>query len=102
MDSGFFDQKIFDVCEKLNIGYLCGGKMYKDVVEMAMAVDDRYWTRFNSENQKGNWEYIEFGNKRGTWKKFRCSLYCRLHNNGEQLYLPGSRPNTMIITNIGQ
>ena len=28
MDSGFFDQKIFNLCEALHVGYVCGGKMY--------------------------------------------------------------------------
>jgi hypothetical protein len=102
MDSGFFDQKIFEVCENLDIGYLCGGKMYKDIVEIAVAIDDRFWARFDAENKKEKWEYIEFGGKRDAWKKFRRSIYCRLLNNGQQLYLPGSRPNTIIITNIGQ
>jgi hypothetical protein len=31
MDSGFFDQKIFMLCETLQVGYVCGGKMYKDI-----------------------------------------------------------------------
>ncbi|PIE67821.1 MAG: hypothetical protein CSA23_02145, partial [Deltaproteobacteria bacterium] len=31
MDSGFFDQKIFELCETLHVGYVCSGKMYKDL-----------------------------------------------------------------------
>jgi len=51
--------------------------------------------------QKDYWEYIEFGSRRGNWNRFRGAIYCRLINDGDQLYLPGCRPDTVIITNIG-
>jgi hypothetical protein len=101
MDSGFFDQKIFQLCESLEIGYVCGGKMYKDIKEMAGRADNSHWSRFCS-SKKDAWEYIEFGSKRGNWKRFRRAIYCRLINNGNQLYLPGCRPDTLIVTNLGQ
>jgi hypothetical protein len=102
MDSGFFDQKIFGLCEKLNIGYICGGKLYKDVKAMVEASADRNWSRFENSGKKDIWEYMEFGSRRGNWKKFRRAFYCRLINNGPQLVLPGCRPDTVIITNLGQ
>ncbi|MCP4628050.1 MAG: IS1380 family transposase [bacterium] len=101
MDSGFFDQKIFKVCEKLKIGYVCGGKLYKDVKAVAIGSADETWTRYCS-GRKDYWEYIEFGSKRKTWDRFRRSIYCRLINNKDQFYLPGCRPDTVIFTNIGQ
>lgn len=101
MDSGFFDQKIFEVCEKLGIGYICGGKMYKDIRELAVNCDDPHWQSFSSR-KNDHWEYIEFGSRRDNWKCFRRTFYCRLTNQGNQLYLPGSRPDTTIVTNIGQ
>lgn len=101
MDSGFFDQKIFKVCEELNIGYVCGGKLYKDIKELAIQSKDEDWTRYRS-GKKDYWEYIEFGSRRGNWRQFRRAIYCRLINDGNQLYLPGCRPDTVIITNIGQ
>jgi len=101
MDSGFFDQKIFELCEALDIGYVCGGKRYKDISAMAANIDDRMWEKYSS-GKKDFWEYAEFGSKRGNWKKFRRAVYCRLTNDEKQLYLPGFRPDTVIITNIGQ
>jgi len=101
MDSGFFDQKIFKLCEELKIGYVCGGKMYKDIKSVAAAAKDEIWTRYRS-GKKDYWEYIEFGSKCGSWDRYRRAIYCRLINNGNQLYLPGCRPDTVIITNIGQ
>jgi hypothetical protein len=101
MDSGFFDQKIFMLCEKLRVGYVCGGKLYKDIKALAGTSDDGIWTRYCS-GKKDCWEYIEFGSRRGNWNRFRRAIYCRLINDGKQLYLPGCRPDTVIITNIGQ
>jgi len=102
MDSGFFDQKIFMVCEALHVGYLCGGKMYKDIKQMATTWDDSQWERFESRKKEA-WQYAEFGCRQGTWKRFRRAIFCRLmHNDRKQLYLPGFRPDTVIVTNIGQ
>jgi hypothetical protein len=102
MDSGFFDQKIFALCETLHIGYVCGGKMYEDIKEMAANWDDSQWHQFKS-GKKDIWKYTEFGCRRGNWKRFRRAIYCRLtHDKRKQLYLPGFRPDTIIVTNIGQ
>jgi len=101
MDSGFFDQKIFILCEHLGVGYVCGGKMYNDIKVLAGKCEDNLWCDFSS-HKKDTWQYIEFGTRRGSWKQFRRAFYCRLINDGEQLYLPGFRPDTVIITNIGQ
>jgi hypothetical protein len=99
IDSGFFDQKIFEVCEELGIGYICGGKMYKDIVEFATGTTE--WNCFSAPGKADTWEYAEFGSKRDNWKMFRRALYCRLINDGPQLRLPGTRPDTIIITNLG-
>ena len=32
-DAGYFDQKLFDLYEELDVGYLSGGKLYKDIKE---------------------------------------------------------------------
>lgn len=102
MDSGFFDQKIFELCERLGIGYVCGGKLYKDIVAVAATADDNIWNRYDS-GKKECWQYIEFASRRANWNRFRRTVYCRLiHDTDGQLYLPGSRPDTVIITNIGQ
>ena len=101
MDSGFFDQKIYELCEGLKVGYVCGGKIYDDIKALAANTEDGLWQTFSS-GKKQAWQYIEFGSRRGNWKLFRRALYCRLLADGHQLYLPGCRPDTVIITNIGQ
>ena len=102
MDSGFFDQKIFNLCEALHVGYVCGGKMYENIKQIAVNWDANRWERFESV-KKESWQYAEFGCRQGNWKRFRRAIYCRLmHDGHNQLYLPGCRPDTIIITNIGQ
>jgi len=40
MDAGFYDDELFETCGYLNIGYLCGGKQYRNVFDEATdAVD---------------------------------------------------------------
>jgi len=31
--AGFFDQKLFALCDRLNVGYIIGGKLYEDITE---------------------------------------------------------------------
>jgi hypothetical protein len=102
MDSGFFDQKIFNLCEALHVGYVCGGKMYENIKQVAAHWDENQWMKFES-SKKESWQYVEFGSRQGSWKQFRRSIFCRLmHDDDNQLYLPGFRPDTIIVTNIGQ
>ncbi len=103
MDSGFFDQKIFKRCEALQIGYICGGRIYKDIKNMAGNWEPSSWKRFKSKKKEQVWEYVEFGCRRKSWDRFRRAIFCRLtHDEEQQLYLPGFRPDTVIFTNIGQ
>jgi hypothetical protein len=52
MDSGVFDQKIFKLCEKLNVGYVCGGKIYKDIKSFIQISDDKCWHNFESSGKE--------------------------------------------------
>ncbi len=83
IDSGFFDQKIFNLCEELRIGYICGGKKYKHIVDVG-------------ENSKYGILLILivikiFGNiqssavKCNNWNKFRRTIYCRLLNRDKHI-----------------
>jgi hypothetical protein len=39
MDSDFFDQEIFNLYEALHVGYICGGKMYENIKQIAINWD---------------------------------------------------------------
>ena len=99
MDAGFFDQKLLAVFEQLNIGYVCTGKLYKDIQAHVKAAERRHWQR----TQKGNhvWDYLEFGDRRQSWNKFRRAVFCRPMDKDGQLMLEFVRPETVLYTNLG-
>ncbi len=72
-DSGFFDEKNFAVFYKLGIRFVCTGKMYDDVKEhvKSQLIDD--W--FEYEKVQNKWEYLEFGFRCKSWKKFYRAIY---------------------------
>lgn len=58
MDAAFFDEKLFETCERLNIGYLCGGKLYANVRQAAEEATN--WKTLTSKGSRDVWEYTEF------------------------------------------
>jgi len=99
LDSGFFDEKILRECDKLGIGFICTGKMYRGVKEYVGVQSESQWKIYSSGNQE--WEYLEFGYRCESWKKFYRAIYTRLSNEGEQRLLDFARPDNVILTNIG-
>ncbi len=99
MDSGFFDQKLFEVFEQLGIGYICGGKLYEDIKDYISQVDGKSWVRY--EGGGDVWEYVEMGDRRGSWSRFRRAIFCRPVCEGGQMLLAFVRPDTIIYTNLG-
>jgi len=99
LDSGFFDQKLFELFESLQIGYICGGKLYDDIEAFVSNSDKSVWGRYQNENQI--WDYVEFGDRRGIWKRFRRCIFCRPVYEDRQMLLKFARPDTMIYSNLG-
>ncbi len=100
LDSGFFDQDLFEVFEELGIGYICGGKLYADIREYAATVDGTAWNRYRNSRQE--WDYIEFMDRRGSWSQSRRAIYCRPLYDGDQLVMDFARDDTIMYTNIGR
>jgi len=102
LDSGFFDQKLFERFEELGIGYLCTGKLYEDLTSVARGMDRSGWSQFDNGHQL--WEYFECGNRRTSWPKtaWRRAIYTRPVYEDEQRLLEFARPDTVIYTNLGQ
>lgn len=101
LDSGFFDQKLFGCFEKLKIGYICGGKLYKPIKEYVGTSQrgDDNWSRYEQGRQV--WQYLEFGSKCQNWDCFRRTIFCRpLYEDGQML-LSFARPDTVLVTNLG-
>jgi hypothetical protein len=99
MDSGFFDQKIFKVFEELQIGYICGGKLYDDVKSYVSQSDASFWGRYVRSDQI--WQFVELGDRRGNWKQFRRAIFCRPLCEERQYVFEFQRPDTIIYTNLG-
>jgi len=98
-DTGYFDQKLFTLYEKINVGYLCGGKLYKDIKQYAGRCPAEQWRTHRNKQQE--WSYLEFGDKRGSWKRLRRAIFCRPVYEDRQRLLEFARPDTLIYTNIG-
>lgn len=98
-DSGYFDQKLFELFEKLGIGYLSGGKLYKDVKTVVASYPSQSWQTHANKEQE--WRYIELGDRRGSWDRFRRMIFCRPTYENRQTFLEFARPDTIIYTNLG-
>jgi hypothetical protein len=105
MDSGFMDQKVFEELEELQVGYICGGKLYGNIKDLMATIAPKHWDKYFGPGQVEEnriWEYIEFGDRRNTWSKFRRAIFTRPMSEDGQMLLPFARPCQVIYTNIGQ
>jgi len=99
LDSGFFDQKLMERFDQLNIGFIIGGKIYEDICDVVSSLGEEEWNEYENKNQI--WNFVELGDRRGSWGKFYRMFYCRpLLENG-QVLMEFARPDTVIYTNLG-
>jgi len=100
MDSGYYDQKIFKVCEDLSIHFVCAGKRYSDhkhLEEKALHDFDGIYA-----NNDSCWHYYRFEERRADWDadmKYRALFLRATKEDGEALLGLDSR---IILTNIGK
>lgn len=99
LDGGFFDQKLLGLCELLHVGYVCGGKLYKGVKEYLASLDASLFQSHDKGAQ--TWDYVEFGDKAGSWSKYRRAIFCRPRYENRQQLLEFARPDTLLYTNLG-
>jgi len=99
LDSGFFDQKLFEVFEELDVGYICVGKLYPDIKAYAAQVHARAWSQYKRPDKV--WHYFEFGDRRASWTKGRRALLTRPLAEDCQWLLDFARPDTLLYTNLG-
>lgn len=100
-DSGFADQKAFDIFEEeLHIHYITTSRLYKDVRDYAEAMNTDAYAEFTKG--KVIWRYFEFANKRVSWNRFRRSIFTTLSCDEQGQYVMGlDKTDTLIYTNIG-
>lgn len=100
-DSGFADQKAYDVFEQeLGIHYITTSKIYSDVKDY---VKDLHSDNFvELKKNKAIWGYVEFGNKLKSWSKFRRCIFTKLKcDDSGQYVMDFNKPDNVIYTNIG-
>ncbi|MFW5807159.1 MAG: IS1380 family transposase [Spirochaetota bacterium] len=99
-DTGFYDQDLFALCDRLNIAFIVGGKIYKDIAEYIAKVPYQQFQEYQKD--RNTWEYCEFGDRRGSWKRFRRAIYTKpvTDEQGQGIF-EFARPETIIYTNLG-
>lgn len=100
MDSGFFDQALFTLFEELGLGYVVRARLSGEVVQYARESDPSLWGSY--ENQRQEWQYLEFGHRCASWTRLRRFLYTRPLYEDEQRLLEFARPDTVLVTNLGR
>lgn len=99
-DAGFFDQKLFSLFDELGIGFIIGGKMYKDLKEMIGELPSDQF--FLLKKDRYSWMYTEFGDRRKSWDRFyRCLYTLPLTDEWGQYSFEFHRPEVLIYTNLG-
>jgi hypothetical protein len=101
-DSGFADQKAFDYFDTKNVHFITTSRIYTDVREYAGLLPTQQYSELGKG--KAIWKYFEFASKRGTWKRFRRSIFTTLSCDENGQYIIGfgnKRTDNLIFTNIG-
>jgi hypothetical protein len=100
-DSGFADQKAYEYFEEeLGIHYITTSKIYTDVKDYVGNISTREFGKINKG--KAEWNFIEFGNKLKSWKKFRRCIFTKLYCDEQGQYIMEfDKPDNVIYTNIG-
>lgn len=99
-DAGFFDQHLFELYEdKLKIGYISGGRLFDKTKAYVQGCGQEAWQVYVNGDQE--WSFVELGDRRGIWKRFRRAIFCRPRYENRQMLLEFARPETIIHTNLG-
>lgn len=77
-----------------------GGKFYKDIGEYIAKVPRQQFHEYHKD--RNIWEYCEFGDRRGSWSRFRRAIYTKpvTDEQGQGIF-EFARPETLIYTNLG-
>jgi hypothetical protein len=100
-DIGFFDQENFQAFEKLDIGYVVGGKLYPDIEEKAKQVPESNWIYLNKEDGR-TYKLLSFEDKRGDWNRSRRAIYTRLVDEGNLKPFRFAQNRRVYYTNLGE
>lgn len=101
-DSGFSDQKAFDIFDALNVHFITTSRIYDEVRAYAEQVPSQQYGEF--KKGKMIWNFFDFASKRKSWKRFRRSIFTTLSCDEDGQYILGlsdKKTDNLIYTNIG-
>ena len=101
MDCGFFDQKLFSLMNGLNIGFICAGRFTEDLKLFTSSLPETAFQHHFGKTDEDIWQYYEFVDQRPSWQRAWRTLFWRPLLEEKQFLLPGSRPGTLVYTNLG-
>jgi Transposase DDE domain group 1 len=101
LDSGFFGEKNFAAFDKLNIAFICAGKMYDSVKDHVKSAPEKLFGTYDNGHQR--WTYLEWNHRCDIWAKGReyRTIYTRPLYEDKQSVLDFARPDGVVLTNIG-
>jgi len=98
LDAGFFDEKIFRLCDELGVQFVATGKVYENIKKQVAALDAEEWKAY--DNGRQCWSYAGFQYQCDRWKKGYRALYTRPKYEDRQQLLEFARPDNIIVTNM--
>ena len=101
MDSGFFDQKLFTLMDELKVGFICAGRFTDDLKQFTSTLPESAFQHHFGKTDEDVWQYYEFTDQRHSWTIPRRVIFWRPLLEEQQYLLPGSRPGTLVYTNLG-
>jgi len=98
-DAGFFDQKYFKMMDRLNVFFICGGKLLDSIkLHIMKNTPSSLWKTFEKNNI--TYECMDFMDQRDSWSREYRALYCTQVDDNGELHLEYDRPETLIYTNL--
>lgn len=102
VDTGFFDQKLYQLFDELEVYFVAGGRVYDWMFERVHeASEEGSFPKGEYKKNKATWGYQEFDYRCARWKKSwrGINTYLGLDETG-QYFLDIDHPDRFIITNI--
>jgi hypothetical protein len=99
MDTGFLDEKLFKILDKLKVYFISVARWSESTREaVERTVEHQVLSKY--KNSSNSYSYTELGYKCKSWDTFYRAIYLELENDKEQLYLKSFREKTLVISNL--
>jgi hypothetical protein len=98
-DTGFYDNELFKLCDRLQTGFVFGVKMYDEIEDILINKPDNEFFEYKKNGKTSL--FCEFEDKRKSWDTTWRTMYTKPVADDEgQILLQFAGPETIIYTNI--